>query len=58
MGGYDFLYDGEAVDRVRDLLNSGEDWNAAMVSQIAAIVRRTNRKVEKKEPPKKLDVVP
>jgi ATP phosphoribosyltransferase len=42
-----FLYDGQAVDRIRDLMNSGQDWNAAMLEQIADIVRATNRTVQK-----------
>lgn len=42
-----FLYDGQAVDKIRDLMNSGQEWNVAMLAKIADIVRATNRTVEK-----------
>ena len=42
-----FLYDQTALDRIRALLNSGHEWNAAMVEQIATIVRATTREVQK-----------
>jgi hypothetical protein len=39
------VYDKEAVDRIRDLMNSGQEWDAAMLEEIARIVRATNRAV-------------
>jgi hypothetical protein len=37
----DFIFDIDALNRICDLLNSGQDWNEDMLTQIAAIVRKT-----------------